>query len=294
MQILSNIKVKGALLAVSAAFFLSIMVSIARGLNPDIPTSMLVFVRSCFGLLFFLPFLFKHNLEIFRTKRLHLHILRACLSVIAMICTYYTYRNLPMAFATSIGMSGALFVTTLSTMILREKICAYRWTLIIMGYVGVVIVIRPTSLSLEFAVYTSLLANFFMALSIITAKILSRTDSNITMMLYTNIGIVLVSSLTLQGDLAILTTSDLIKLSIIGLLGISAQYIMLSALKLTSPAFIAPFEYTRIVFSSIIGIIIFAEIPDLCVFIGVMVIISATYGITYYEASLEAKKKQAI
>jgi len=270
------------------------MVSLARSLNPDIPTSMLVFVRSCFGLLFFIPFLLKHNLEIFKTKRLHLHILRACISVTSMICTYYTYRHLPIAFATSIGMSGALFVTTLSSLILRDRIGIYRWILLIIGYVGVVIVIRPSSYILDFAIITSLLANLFMALALIVAKILSRTDSNITMMLYTNIGIVIVSALILQGDLSILSLDDIVKLSIIGLLGVSAQYIMLSALRLTSPSFIAPFEYTRIVFSTLIGIICFAEIPDIWIFIGSVVIVSATYSLTYLDAKLEEKRKSAI
>lgn len=294
MHILSNIKIKGALFAIMAALFLSIMVSLARGLNPDIPTSMLVFVRSCFGLLFFIPFLLKHNLDIFKTKKLHLHIFRACIAVSAMICTYYTYRHLPIAFATSIGMSGALFITTLSSIILGEKVGIYRWGLVILGYMGVVIVIRPTSYIIDFAIITSLLANLFMALAMITAKILSRSDSNITIMVYSNIGIVIVSALALQGNLNMLTMHDMIILSIIGLLGVSAQYIMLSALKLTSPAFIAPFEYTRIIFSTLIGIICFAEIPDIWIFIGSIVIIFATYSLTYLDSRIEEKKKSAL
>lgn len=294
MEIFSNIRVRGAIFAIFAALFLSIMVSLARGLNPEIPTSMLVFVRSCFGFLFFIPFLLKHNLEIFRTSKLYLHMVRACLSVTAMLCTYYTYRHLPLAFATSIGMSGALFITTLSSIILREKIGTSRWILVIIGYVGVIIVIRPDSYSLDYAIITSLLANLFMALALIVAKILSRTDSNITMMLYTNMGIVIVSFMTLQGDLSILSINDIITLSIIGLMGVSAQYIMLSALRMTSPSFIAPFEYTRIIFSTAIGFICFAEIPDIWIFIGSIVIIFATYSLTYLDARKENKKKSPL
>ena len=283
MKVFSNVKIQGAFLTILSALFLSITFSVARTLDSNIPTTMIVFVRTCFGLLFFIPFLFKYNLQIFRTSRLHIHIVRAFLVLAAMICSYYSYRNLPMAFATSVGMSGGLFITLLSRIILGEIIGVFKWILMIIGYLGVVIVIRPNSFSLEFAVITSLLANLFMALSIITAKILSRTDSNITIMLYTNILIVLISALSLEGDLNILTSKDLIKLFIIGFLGVSSQSIMLIALKLTSASFIAPFEYIRIVFSTLIGITVFAEIPDLWTILGTIVIIATTYSITYYE-----------
>ena len=67
------------------------------------------------------------------------------LAVLAMLCTYYTYRNLPIAFATSIGMTSAIFTTALSGLILKEVIGYKKWGLVILGYIGALIVIKPTS-----------------------------------------------------------------------------------------------------------------------------------------------------
>jgi drug/metabolite transporter (DMT)-like permease len=76
-----------------------------------------------------------------------------------MFCTYYTYRNLPVAFATSIGMSGALFTTILSRIILKDHVTALKWLLIIIGYLGVIVLVNPTSYVIDIAIITSLVAN---------------------------------------------------------------------------------------------------------------------------------------
>lgn len=295
MSFYSNPKVKAALLATFSALALSTSMALVRKLNTDIPTTLIVFVRSCFGFIFFVPFLLKNNLAIFRTNRIHLHILRAILAVSAMLCTYYTYRNLPVAFATSIGMSGAIFTTTLSWFILKDHISKSRWLLVLTGYLGVLVVIRPTSYAIDIAIITSLLANIFAALAIITAKILSRTDSTITMMLYSNIGLVIVSGLISGGEgREMLAHQDLIILSIAGLLGVSAQFGLLVSIKISSPSFAAPFEYTRMVFAIFIGFIFFMEMPDMFTIIGAGIIILATYLLTYFESKKENKKKMSV
>lgn len=295
MRFYSNPKVKAALLATFSALALSTSMALARKLNDEIPTTLIVFARSCFGFIFFVPFLLKNNLAIFRTNRMHLHIARSVLAVSAMLCTYYTYRNLPVAFATSIGMSGAIFTTTLSWFILKDQIGKFRWLLVLTGYLGVIVVIRPTSYALDIAIITSLLANIFAALAIIIAKILSRTDSTITMMLYSNLGLIIVSGLVSGGEgREILAQQDWIILSIAGLLGVSAQFALLVSIKISSPSFAAPFEYTRMVFAILIGFIIFFEVPDMFTVVGAGIIILATYLLTYFESKKEEKKKMSV
>jgi len=292
---ISNPKIKAAVLATFAALALSVSMVLARKISKDVPTTLIVFVRSCFGFTFFLPFFLKNNLAIFRTSKIHLHILRAFLAVAAMLCTYYTYRNLPVAFATSIGMSGAIFTTTLSWAILRDHVGKMRWLLVFLGYVGVLVVIRPTTYLLDIAIITSLMANILAALAIITAKILSRTDSTITMMLYSNAGIVIVSALVSGGEGAnMLQGIDWIFLALTGLLGVSAQFSLLNALKISSPTFIAPFEYTRMVFAVAIGFVMFLEVPDFFTMIGSVIIIMATYLMTYLESRKEKLKKMSV
>jgi drug/metabolite transporter (DMT)-like permease len=200
-----------------------------------------------------------------------------------MLCTYYTYRRLPVAFATSLGMTGALFTTILSSIILKDHIGFWKWVVVFIGYLGVLLVIRPTSIMLDLAVITALLANIFASSSIITAKILSKTDSTITIMLYSNILITIFSLILANGSWQVLEAKDLVILSLTGLLGIITQFCAMTALRLCDPSFLAPFEYTRMFWAVWIGFVVFQEVPDSYGVIGSIIIISSTYLLTYSE-----------
>ena len=222
-----------------------------------------------------------------KTKKLPLHILRIILSVGGMFCTYYAYRNLSIAVATSIGMTGPLFTTVLSIIILKERIKFWNWIVIIWGYLGIILVIRPTSMVLDIGMLSALLANILAACCIIIVKTLSRYDSTITIMLYSNVGITIASSLLnthgWSNSLDILDITDVVILSLTGLLGVFTQFCSFSALKHSNPSFLAPFEYTRIFFAIIISVLVFQESPDLYIIAGSIIIVSSTYLLTYLE-----------
>lgn len=276
--------INSAILATLGALSLSISMSLVKHLNPTIPTTLVVFIRTCFGLIFFLPILIGNRKAIVKTKKLPLYVVRIVLTVCSMLCTYYAYRNLPIAFATSIGMSGPLFTTILSIILLKERISFYKWLVIILGYIGVIVVIRPVSFFLDLGTASALLANILAASSIIIVKILSRYDSTITIMLYTNIGIALVSFLFNIQGWQLLGLKDFILISFMGILGITTQFCSITALKHSSPSFVAPFEYTRIFFAIFIGLIIFHEIPDIYTVFGSAAILSSAYIITYLDS----------
>ena len=280
----SKPSINSAILATLGALSLSISMSLAKQLNPAIPTTLVVFIRTCFGLIFFLPILIANKKVIVKTKKLSLYVVRIVLTVCSMICTYYAYRNLPIAFATSIGMSGPLFTTILSIMLLKEKISFYKWLVIILGYIGVIVVVRPVSFFLDLGTASALLANLLAASAIIIVKILSRYDSTITIMLYTNIGITIVSFLFNIHGWQLLDLKDFILISFMGILGITTQFCSITALKYSSPSFVAPFEYTRIFFAILIGLTVFHEIPDIYTVFGSVAILSSAYMITYLDS----------
>lgn len=247
---------------------------------------MVVFVRSGFGLLFFIPILIKERSSLSRINNIPLHIIRVTLAVFAMLCTYYTYRNLPIAFATSIGMTSPIFTTALSGLILKEIIGYKKWGLVILGYIGALIVIKPTSFILDTAIITALLANLLAATCIIIIKILSKKNSIVTIMLVGNVGIFTVSFLMSLVQWHSLTAYDMGLLSLTGALGIITQLCLNIVIKRTSPSFVAPFEYSRMLFATVIGFVVFNEIPAISTIIGVSIIIASTYTM------LLLKKKQ--
>ena len=270
-------KSKSAALAIIGVLSLSVSMSIAKQLDTNIPTVMVVFVRSGFGLLFFISILIKERSSLSRINNIPLHIIRVTLAVFAMLCTYYTYRNLPIAFATSIGMTSPIFTTALSGLILKEVIGYKKWGLVILGYIGALIVIKPTSFILDTAIITALLANLLAATCIIIIKILSKKNSIVTIMLVGNVGIFTVSFLMSLVQWHPLTAYDMGLLSLTGALGIITQLCLNIVIKRTSPSFVAPFEYSRMLFATVIGFVVFNEIPAISTIIGVSIIIASTY-----------------
>lgn len=274
---MNSAKLISALLATIGALSLSVSMTITKQLDPNIPTTMIVFVRSGFGLLFFIPILLKEKQSLSKTTNLPLHGLRIVIGIWAMLCTYYAYRNLPIAFATSIGMTSPIFITALSALLLEEIIGYKKWGLIILGYIGVLIIIKPTNFILNTAIISALLANLLAAMCTIIIKKLSKQDSVITIMLYGNVGIFVASFIASLTQWYSLTLDEVGSLSLMGALGLITQVCSINALKLTTPSFIAPFEYSRLLFAIIIGFFIFYEIPERSTLVGVSIVIVSTY-----------------
>ncbi|HUX79198.1 MAG TPA: DMT family transporter [Alphaproteobacteria bacterium] len=290
-------KLVGAAFMLLWALSFSSAMAFAKTLSPEVDSIIVLFMRYFFGLILFSPFVFQAGIKGFVTSRPVLHITRVLCVGAAMGCTYYAYRNLPLALATSIGMTGPLFTTLLSMMILKDSISLPKWILILFGYIGVIVMVRPHELPISTGVWVELLANLFAACSIICVKLLSRTESTLTIMLYANTVTTFVAGLLVLSIWKTPGPQDLIALMAIGALGVFSQYCSVTALRYASPSYLAPFEYTRLIFAVPVGYLFFQELPTLWTLCGSLIIIGATYGLTRLEvaepsAELEQKRFQ--
>lgn len=291
MQFFKNPKVFSAILATISALSLTTMLSFAKALQPNLPTTLVISIKSFFGLMFFIPILIYNREDIVRSNNIYLHTLRIILAISSMFCTYYAYRTLPVAFATSIGMSGPLFTTILSWVLLKENINPIKWCVIIFGYIGVLIIIRPTTFFLDLGTANAVLANVLSACIVIIIKIVSRRDSTITIMFYHNIGITLLAVFLFNiNDWSVLSPKDLIFLLFMGLLSIITQFCSATALKYSSPSFIVPFEYIRMIFAILIGFIFFCEIPDIYTLFGSVIISVSIYMLVFIDTKEKLTK----
>lgn len=283
-------KLMGAGFMLLWALSFSSAMSVAKTLSPDIHSIMVIFMRYVFGLIFFSPFVFQVGLKGFKTSRPLLHFIRIICMIIAMGCTYYAYRNLPLALATSIGMTGPLFTTILAMLFLKDSVSLPKWVFIIFGYLGVLVMVQPHEIPISTGVWVELLANLFAALTIICVKLLSRTESTLTLMLYANTATTFIVGILALTIWKTPETADLITLMIIGGLGVVSQFSYVSALKHANPSFLAPFEYTRMCFAIPVGYVFFEELPTLWTILGSFMIIGATYGLTRLELSIQSSK----
>lgn len=282
-------KLQGMIWSLCGSVCFTTAMSCAKLLDPSVKGAVLVFFRCLFGLIFFLPFLFKEGVHHLKTKRPLLHFLRVLFTCSAIACTYYGYRNLPLAMATSIGFTAPLMTTALAIFVLKEIVGIKKWALIIIGYMGVLVIVHPANFAFDNAVYVLLLANFFASSAIICGKKLTETESTISMMFYVN-----VISTLLSGGVAYFTwvspsAYDLVVLLFLGLMGVTAQFCYIRSLQNANPSFLAPFEYSRLIIAIPIGFVLFSELPTLWTLVGAGVIIAATMLVTRMELGNQAK-----
>jgi drug/metabolite transporter (DMT)-like permease len=282
-------KLIGATFMLLWALSFSTAMAFAKTLSPDVNSLIILFMRYFFGLIFFSPFVFSAGLKGFKTSRPVLHITRVLFVGASMACTYYAYRNLPLALATSIGMTGPLFTTLLSMALLKDSVSLPKWGLILFGYLGVIVMVRPHEMTVGLGVWVELLANLFAALSIICVKLLSRTESTLTIMLYANTVTTFIAGLLALTVWETPSSYDLTALVLIGGLGVFSQFCSVTALRYANPSYLAPFEYTRMCFAIPVGYIIFHETPTLWTLAGTFMIIGATYWLTRLELNAPAQ-----
>ena len=243
--------------------------------------------RAFWGAFFLTPFFVHNRRTVLKSQHPWLQLLRIGFLFSAMLCTYYTYRTLPLFIATAIGFTGPLFVAILSVFILHEKISPTRWGLIMLGYAGVLILINPFQTHLQqisyLGILSSLATNIFGGCAAITLKKVSD-DSISTIMIANSVGVLFLSLLWTAswGDLNVIhhiRFEDFALLSIVALFGVLSQVSFVRAIKLCQPSFVAPFEYTRILLSWPIGVLFFKEHVTWNAIIGCGVIIISTISL---------------
>lgn len=273
---------------ISWAALFSTAMSLAKLLSPSVNPVTLIFSRSFVGFIAALPLFLKNGILVhLKTTRLNLHLFRILVVSCAMGCTYYAYRELPIAYAAAIGQTGPLFTTVLAIILLRERVKWFKWAALGLGYVGVLVMIRPTEGVIEGTTLIALLANFLAGIGIVTSKKLTETDSSETILFYATFGVLTVSGVLSLWFWNSPSLEDLTKLAGMGVTGVLSQYCYIRSLQCAPASFVTPFEYSRLCMMVPIGYFFFQEIPDVWTIIGSLIIIVAIIFLTRTDREKE-------
>lgn len=267
-----------------AAFTISM--SINKIISPTIPVFLKIFVRTSFALLFFSPIILKNGWRIFISKKPSLQVLRIFLMTTATGATYFTYTQLPFTTAISLGFTGPMFTAILAYFILKDRLQVGQWIAVFVGYAGVCLIAQPQG-EINNAVYVALVGNVLTALGLIYAKKLRQVDSGHTIVAIGNVGVVLIMAIwifvywlvSIYGNSFMHITwvwptwKDLQLLMAMGFLGTISQLSGMQALKYTSPSFLAPFEYSRLVIAIPIGLALGEALPSYREVVGILIIL---------------------
>ena len=256
----------------------------AKWLLADYSLPQFVFLRSIFGLLVFLSFSrWYGGLGGLKTKRWKAHLLRTVLASGAMFGFFFGLKSMPLVNALTLAFTAPLIVTALSVPILGEHVGWRRWLAVIVGFIGVLIVLRPGRGMLTPAALAILVASFCYAALAISARKLAITETSLSLSVYVTTGPLLISSFLVRGSYVAPTINDWGLFMLAGFAAACAWVGIIGGYRRAPPSMLAPFEYTALIGAAVAGYYIWGEVPDKWVITGGTVIIGSGLFIVYRE-----------
>ena len=175
---------RGIVLMCLSTVAFSIMHGLVRFVSEVLPPFQIAFFRNIFGLAFLLPLLMRSRFAMLRTKRIGLHALRGVVNVGAMLMFFMALSISPLAKVTALSFTAPIFMAILSVLILGERFRIYRWLAILFGFVGMLIILRPGLVAIDIGALLVTASAALWAVAMVIIKILSRTESSVTIVAY--------------------------------------------------------------------------------------------------------------
>ena len=267
------------------------MDALVKHLSPVYPVLQLVFFRSFFA---FVPLslllLRAGGLGALATARPLGHVLRSLAGLASMLLFFLAFALLPLAEAIALSFAGPLFLTVLSIPLLGEKVGGRRWAAVLLGFVGVMLIVRPGAGVFGWVAAIPLGAALTYAFAMIFVRKLARSESNAAIVFYFTLSCTVVSALGLPFVWVQPALADLPALVGVGLLGGAAQLFMTQAFRLAPAAVVAPFEYLAILFGIGFGYAFWGEIPDGWTLGGAAVVVASGLYILRRETIRRAER----
>ncbi len=290
---LSNLgaPVLGALYMIGASLGFSIMNVAIREASHELEPLQVVFLRNFFAMAFMLPWFARAGLGVLRTKRLSLYVWRSVVGLVAMALWFFSLAYLPLAQAVALNFTVPLFATAAAAMFLGEIVRARRWTATAIGFLGVLVILRPGFQELTWPMALPILAAAVMAVSVVIVKRLSRTEEPGTMVFFMN---VLATPLSLVPALFVWqwpSWTVIGLMTLVGFIAVFSHVALTRAFKMADASAMLPFEYTKLPFVAALGFILFGEVPDLWTWVGAGIIAGSSLYIAHRESVVARERK---
>ena len=291
----------GVAFKVLSAFLFTVMSALIKLVGDVFPTGQIVFARSFFALIPVIVMLaWRRELELaVRTRRPGAHIQRAVVGVTTMFGSFAALAYLPLPDVTAIGYASPLITVILAVVLLKERVRIYRWTAVCVGLIGVLIVLWPylgggaRSGREAMGALLALTAAAGAALAMIQVRRLTATEHTSTIVFYFSAFSALIGLATLPFGWIVPTGAQAALLVAIGLLGGVAQLFLTESYRHADASLIAPFEYTTILWATVLGYAMFGDVPSRLVAVGSGVVIAAGIFVIFRERQLGLERSRA-
>jgi len=286
------VPVAAALCMISSSLFFAGLSGTIRFLSTQLHPFEVTFFRNLFGFAFMVPWLCHAGLGALRTKRLVAYTWRSFLSLCSMLCGFTALTMMPFDQAIALSFTVPLFATIGAALVLKEVVRARRWSATIIGFIGVLIILRPGlgGVALTGGNTTALIgAGLALFSAVLSAQItlivkdLARTEPSDAIVTYM---VLLITPMSLIPALFVWEWPPWELwpwIVALGALGSFGHMCYIRAFALVDASAVMPYDYTRLVFAAVIGYFAFAEVPDVWTFVGAVVIACAALYIAHRE-----------
>jgi drug/metabolite transporter (DMT)-like permease len=267
---------RGSLLMIAAFIVFAVMMTLIKLAGGRVPLPQILIVRQLVMTLILGLMVGRALPRIMQTGRPGLQLLRGLFSLFAMLCGFTALIYLPMAEATALGFSQVLFVTLLAIVILGEVVDRRRWIAIAVGFVGVLVMLRPTGEAMNGYALLAILGALFGAGITISVRVLGHTERTETILFWQG-AVVLIA---LGAPAAFLwttpTPTEWALMIGIGVVGTAGQWLVTRAYQMGEASALAPLDFVRLLLATASGFLVFAEIPTLVTVVGAALVAGGT------------------
>ena len=274
-------------LIIISVFFGTLMLTFLKLAQEEVNVYVAGFFRFILGLIIISPYIVKTKFTVFKTSHFKKHFVRSVLNLPAMLLYFSTLVMLPIEKVTAISFVVPLIVTVLAVLFLGEKIYIYRTLALILGFSGMLIILRPGFIDISIGVYMALFSSFLWSVVIIITKKISKEDSSITILSYQSVFMSIFSFIIVLFFWETPSSKTFFYLFLAALSGTILHLALNHAYKLVDVSMTQPYSFLSLVFASIIGFFVFSEMPDLFTWLGASIIFLGVLIISYREMKLD-------
>ncbi len=284
---------RAATLMLCSTMFFALMAVAIRLASETLHTFEIAFFRNFFGVIAALPLLVHHGPGLLKTTRLKQYFVRCVIGILSMFCGFWAIGNLPLAQAVSLSYSTPLFVTIAAVWFLHEQVRARRWAAVVLGFIGVLIIVRPGTAGFTTGSLVALSAAVLSGIVSIQIKQLSATEPADRIVLWTTM---LWVPMSLGPALFVWEWPQGITwlwVAAAGTLGTLGHMLWTRALKLGDVSALTPISFMQLPVVALLGYWLFAEAVDRWTVVGAVVIFAANAYIAHREAQLARREASA-
>lgn len=265
--------------------------TLGKYLLRDYPVGQMLMIRSVAGLMMLGPSIWRAGWRsIVQVKRPGLQLLRLVFILMDVGFFFWAVRYLPLATALAIFMAGPLLITALSAPLLGERVGPRRWAAVIVGFCGVVLILRPDTGEISWPHVVILLGCFgYAMMNLLTRKL--RDTPQVTLITWHTVAILLAGGATVPFAWVTPSVLDFVLLGSLGVVATIGHMCVNKSLQLAPAAVVTPFQYTMVVWACLFGFLFLGEVPDVSTLLGAAVVVASGLYILHREQVNERAAK---